>query len=875
MPTYDELWYGHRVIPPQSEIDRVLNTPKSEFGPGQPANNQPFGELKPAAPASLREQTEQMLAPFNTNAAKSFAGSREDIGAMDFVPGLGTPSAIGDFMDVRERVKTGEAGPLEYGLTGAGVALSTLPGGVAAKKVLQKGVKYSSKLMDDVLNRTKNVKETPDGLHYASSSRVNNVTGEETKLNQQPHERIIEHSYTKPEYQDNSYVSNLKERFDVTADPISKGQIKSEIVNKGDVMKQDRALMERVLAKQGDKVDPARLARDVDAEVLPLQQTKTSRYADYDTSGKARAGGGKFDTVVYGGPVYHGSDNHFSDPYYFAHTRRQDLGVDDFKDILETASPDHLTVHRTPEGEYHLFDSARGISLGAYGSDRIAQADVTADLKYFQQNMASLREASGVRRVLEIQSDALQKRHNVQAIAKTRHQDPEKMDKIERLRSDLGYLIDDLRRAGDLFNNDALETTGEELHRIARTANITLPDEVFVDGYSKQQLGFTATYLKDKLDDEFNKLEMAAKTDVGFTPADKMLEYQNIWQYRVAREEIKQAAIDGKKEIWFPTGPTASRIENWDDVNNPNRWPARAGHADDAQEGDPIIELDNLGNPVDDVHVPQEGAPGVPHGWDVVGAGTDNTPGVKGTMLTDPEINEHLSRKGNPYANEIDYIQDQLKRDESTLATHKATLEYYTTGPGAAETSEALTKRRQATQRIAQYEEYVNNNKEALKNILEKTGGKDIPESKYFGLYNMYQDLSKWLGKNFKAEQVTDKEGLSWIKVKINPDMATEPVRAFKSVAPVAVGAGAAAAAATMGSGEAQAHHEQSETVQRPDGRWINTYGRAIKGKAGQQLPDTLDYSTVEEAVKAAKQRSEQEGKKGLIKKRDNNESAK
>jgi hypothetical protein len=30
--------------------------------------------------------------------------------------------------------------------------------------------------------------------------------------------------------------------------------------------------------------------------------------------------------------------------------------------------------------------------------------------------------------------------------------------------------------------------------------------------------------------------------------------------------------------------------------------------------------------------------------------------------------------------------------------------------------------------------------------------------------------------------------------------------------------------------------HEQSETVQLPDGRWVNVYGRAVP-KAGQQLP--------------------------------------
>lgn len=52
-----------------------------------------------------------------------------------------------------------------------------------------------------------------------------------------------------------------------------------------------------------------------------------------------------------------------------------------------------------------------------------------------------------------------------------------------------------------------------------------------------------------------------------------------------------------------------------------------------------------------------------------------------------------------------------------------------------------------------------------------------------------------------------------------------------------------------------QVHHEQSETVQNEKGEWINVYGRRTP-KAGQQLPDTPTYSTVEEAVEAAKKRS-------------------
>jgi len=59
--------------------------------------------------------------------------------------------------------------------------------------------------------------------------------------------------------------------------------------------------------------------------------------------------------------------------------------------------------------------------------------------------------------------------------------------------------------------------------------------------------------------------------------------------------------------------------------------------------------------------------------------------------------------------------------------------------------------------------------------------------------------------------------------------------------------------------------HEQSETIQDKLGRWVNVFGRGTK-RAGERLPKTYDferdtYDTVEEAVSAAKRRSEEEGK--------------
>jgi hypothetical protein len=823
------LWWGHRTAPtPTSQqVTDVVNTPLTELGPGPNAVYSGQGSITSAAPASAREQTQKMLQPvMGKQASQGFTGAQDSIGVADFVPGLGTPAAVSDFMHTREKVKTGEAGALDYGLTGAGIALSAVPGGVAAKKILQKGVNYSSKLMDQVLDRAKNAKETVLGFGSSSTSVVDHKTGKKTNSAGHVSENYINQLYTDPQMQNIGYVTNVSPLVERTADPISKAQIKSEIVNKGDVLKQDRALMERALGKvEGDKVDPAKLAKAVDEEVVPLKQKLTPQYADYDTSGRANSIGGDFNTVIYQGPLYHGTDNHFNDPYYFAHTRRQDLKSIEgelFGDI------DSKYMQLRFDGKnYNIVDTRNNYIVQGYSDKLTAQ-------QAFQEYKDILDEGAnnGVRRILEIQSDALQKRHNVQEILKKRHGDiegiEEKINKFKQITPDM----EELREAVRKTNYKLSVEDKDFLRYYARKLGTT------IDGLSPND---AVEHVADSLTKRLAELEtmkMEAGKAAGFTEADRMIEYQNLWQYRVAREEIKQAAKDGKKEVWFPTGPTAARIENWDSANNLHQ--NRATTVDD----DDVIDVF-----VEDPDNPFAGAPMV----------KNNVP-----MASDPEIHELISRKGNPYLNEIEYAKQSIASRTERIKSEEEYLK--TIDPNKREL-------------IKTYEDSIMYHKgeieraQKLLHELGQRGDKQVPESKYYGLYNMYQDLSKWLSKEFKAEHVTDSEGLSWVKVKINPDQADQPVRAFKSTAPFLVGAGAAAAATQMQPGEAKAHHEQSETVQRPDGKWINVYGEKTKN-AGKQLPGTPAYNTVEEAVEAAKKRSEEEGKKNLIKRRGTNERA-
>ena len=68
--------------------------------------------------------------------------------------------------------------------------------------------------------------------------------------------------------------------------------------------------------------------------------------------------------------------------------------------------------------------------------------------------------------------------------------------------------------------------------------------------------------------------------------------------------------------------------------------------------------------------------------------------------------------------------------------------------------------------------------------------------------------------------------------------------------------------------------HEQSETVQLPNGKWVNVYGKNTP-MAGRRLPGAPEYDSVDEAVSAAKKRSEDYGMRihrGLIRREMNDQ---
>lgn len=62
--------------------------------------------------------------------------------------------------------------------------------------------------------------------------------------------------------------------------------------------------------------------------------------------------------------------------------------------------------------------------------------------------------------------------------------------------------------------------------------------------------------------------EIATKADARHVEMQKLEPYRNTWHERVIREEVKQAALDGKTKLQFPTGETAMKIEGLGENNN-------------------------------------------------------------------------------------------------------------------------------------------------------------------------------------------------------------------------------------------------------------------------------------------------------------------
>jgi len=240
----------------------------------------------------------------------------------------------------------------------------------------------------------------------------------------------------------------------------------------------------------------------------------------------------------------------------------------------------------------------------------------------------------------------------------------------------------------------------------------------------------------------------------------KLEPYRNTWHERIIREEIKQAAKDGKTKLQFPTGETAMKIEG-------------------------------LGGNLD----PNSG-----RGW-YINTGPDSSPFNSG--LTPEKIKVGL--KVNDVTDEEWIITDVLgdgkfkavpKRNVPKVEFMRNGLTRVEHPSGRVETLQGNKTALEAMKESRYSEGYLNDTE-----TFDISGKVDTSNP----IYKFYEkEVGRFLSNKFGAKRITDAQGVTWWEIPITKEEAKKPVYAFgKSQLGtiMGVGAGTALGAGAIGAG--------------------------------------------------------------------------
>lgn len=199
--------------------------------------------------------------------------------------------------------------------------------------------------------------------------------------------------------------------------------------------------------------------------------------------------------------------------------------------------------------------------------------------------------------------------------------------------------------------------------------------------------------------------------------------------FRMVREEVRQAAIDGKTKLQFPTGETAMKIEG---LGENAKWTDISKYVD----GDEAI---------------------------IAGEGELLRP-------SDLKIGQRVSRVDNDNFGTFDpndsWIVTDVLGDGKFKAVPKNAWEIH-------QKDLLKAKEKSATELSkSDYEQELN----AVKEQFDISGKVDTNNP----IYKFYEkDLGRYLRTNYGAELFKDKQGVDWWQIDITPEMKKAPVNAF------------------------------------------------------------------------------------------------
>lgn len=193
---------------------------------------------------------------------------------------------------------------------------------------------------------------------------------------------------------------------------------------------------------------------------------------------------------------------------------------------------------------------------------------------------------------------------------------------------------------------------------------------------------------------------------------------------RMIREEIKKAAEDGKTKLQFPTGETAMKIEGLGDNT--------------------VWSLDNSSSAV-----PEE----LEVGKEIYrGEGDTGTDENDAWIITDVLGDGKFKAVPKRY---MDDLNAKLRGEVKTFSGEN--LHHVGTPEGKAK--------------------YLDDLKETF-----DISGKANTENPIYKFYE--KDVGKYLKNKYKAEIVTDENGVNWFEVNVNPKAKSEPVIAYSRILP-------------------------------------------------------------------------------------------
>lgn len=210
----------------------------------------------------------------------------------------------------------------------------------------------------------------------------------------------------------------------------------------------------------------------------------------------------------------------------------------------------------------------------------------------------------------------------------------------------------------------------------------------------------------------------------------KLEPYRNTWHERVIREEVKQAAKDGKTKLQFPTGETAMKIEGLGDTRD---W----------YEIRPRLEGETTGEY------------------------------LRSTQLTPDKLKVGGTIEGN---NDEWIITDVLGDGKFKAVPKKSYDEYQKlTEPGAIdrlnETARELGQTQNFYDQARMERDYL-----GRAETFDISGKVDTENP----IYKFYEKtVQKYLTNKYGGKVITDPQGVKWVEIDVKPDQKNMPIEAF------------------------------------------------------------------------------------------------